>query len=186
MSKTSSASPNCLLRFLRDRKGVAAIEFAMTAPLLLVLYMGGTEVTLAVMLNRKVHHAVSVVTDLTTQRTVWTKAELDGIFNVAGEILQPYDRDDLKMRVDAIQIDAAGKGKIAWSYARNMTAIPKNVAVTVPAAYAGLRSAFLVSSQVNYQYIPMGGYGMKNPIDMGETAIFKPRTGTEVKCTDCP
>ena len=42
-----------LPRFFRDRRGVAAVEFAFVAPVLILIYMGLAEVTMALMAERR-------------------------------------------------------------------------------------------------------------------------------------
>ena len=54
----------------RDRRGLAAVEFALIVPLMLVLFFGTLEFSSGVAVDRKVTLVARTLSDLTTQR--WT------------------------------------------------------------------------------------------------------------------
>ncbi|MBE0692234.1 MAG: pilus assembly protein, partial [Aquamicrobium sp.] len=54
---------------IADRRGVAAIEFAFIAPLLLMLYFVTMEVAQGIETNKKVSRVGSMVADLVTQQS---------------------------------------------------------------------------------------------------------------------
>jgi Flp pilus assembly protein TadG len=54
--------------FLGDRRGVAALEFALIAPTILLLYLGSIEVTMGLDVNKNLGRATSMVADLVTQQ----------------------------------------------------------------------------------------------------------------------
>jgi len=63
-------------RFARDRSGVAALEFALIAPLLLALYFVTMEVAQAIEVNKKVGRVGSMIADLVAQMPEIPKSEL--------------------------------------------------------------------------------------------------------------
>ena len=170
---------------LRDRRGVGAIEFALIAPLMIALYLGSTELTLAWILNRKVEHAAATVNDLVTQSQSYTKAEIDGILNVADTIVQPYSAAPLEIKVTGIDIDDAGNATVGWSRARNASEDQVGAAYALPAAYASLKSGFLVVSTTSYEYQPLIGSGVLGTVTMGGRTFFRQRQGDRVECSDC-
>lgn len=172
-------------RFRHDRRGVAAVEFAMIAPVLLILYMGGTDATLAVTLHRKLQDAAGTVSDLATQHEIVTKAELTGLMNVARDIMRPYPTDKLGFVIQGVDIDATGKAKVVWSFGQNREAPKKNTAYTLPPEFQNLKDTFIVVSRSEYRYQPIGGYGFSQGIDMAGDATFRARAKKGVRCDDC-
>src|SRR5262245_32494795 len=85
-------SGNRLLGLIRDRRGVAAIEFAFIAPLLFVMYFSTLELSLGIETSKKVSRVGSTVADLVAQQPSMSKAELDAIMVIGRSILQPYNR----------------------------------------------------------------------------------------------
>ena len=54
-------------RFLRDRSGIGAIEFAIIAPVLLILYIGALQVTIGLNFAKKASRAAGTVADAVTR-----------------------------------------------------------------------------------------------------------------------
>jgi Flp pilus assembly pilin Flp len=69
-----------LRRFLRDRDGVAAVEFAFIMPVMLVLYFGVVVLGQGIEISRKVQLASRTLADLTTQQlpSIITGSSADG------------------------------------------------------------------------------------------------------------
>ena len=53
-----------LCRFMGDRRGVSAVEFALIAPIMVAMYLGAAELTQVLTLDRKVTSAANAVADL--------------------------------------------------------------------------------------------------------------------------
>ena len=64
------------LRLLDDRRGVAAIEFAMIVPIMLVLFFGTVEFSSGVAVDRKVSLMARTLSDLTSQSTAVADVDL--------------------------------------------------------------------------------------------------------------
>src|ERR1700687_4907419 len=56
-----------IARFLRDPRGVSAVEFAFVFPVLVLLFLGGTAMTQGVVLKRKTTLVTRTVGDLVSQ-----------------------------------------------------------------------------------------------------------------------
>src|SRR5215475_8949091 len=63
-------------RFGEDQRGVSAVEFAMLLPLMLTLYLGTAEISLAVGTDRKVTLTTRTVADLASQVKNITNADM--------------------------------------------------------------------------------------------------------------
>lgn len=199
--RASRKSYGPLRRFLGDRRGVAAIEFAFIAPILLSLYFVTMEVAQGIETNKKVGRAGSMVADLITQQQEMSKADLDAIMQIGGSILQPYNRSQPKIIVTGIQItdEDSPKVLVAWSrkledgkFTRDAIAGTKT---TVPANLK-IRGTFLVRVESDLSYQPvltwsadqktsLGLMAAFDNIQMGESYYLRPRMSTDISCSDC-
>lgn len=95
-----------VIRMGRDRKGVAAVEFALILPFMLLLYLGTAELTYGLMANRKMTLVSRTLADLAAQTTATsgiTDAEMTSIFTAAAAIMSPYDTTPLRMSFSSIR-----------------------------------------------------------------------------------
>ncbi|MBB3932653.1 Flp pilus assembly protein TadG [Kaistia hirudinis] len=175
-----------LRSFRADSSGIAALEFALILPVMLVLYLGGIEVTDGLMLKRKVSHTASAIADLVAQDTaIASTAEMQDIFNAGTTILSPYTTSKLKVSVVAISMDASKKATVSWSQTFNGgSCAAKGSVVTVP---ADLQSAngFLVRVTTEYAYTPDFGYVLTGTIPLKERFYQAPRSGKAITGPSC-
>lgn len=74
----------------RDRSGVAAIEFAMILPIMLVAFFGTVEVCAAVAIDRKVTLIARTLSDLTSQAAASVDSTyLQNVFTASISIITP-------------------------------------------------------------------------------------------------
>ena len=143
---------NLLARFRRDRRGVSAVEFALIAPVLILIYLGLAETTMALMAERRAGHAAAVVADLVAQDTLTSSSELGDIFAVADEILSPFSAGGMKIRLTAVKAGSDGAPKVVWSKGRGLSAYGKGSTMTgLP---DGMVSAYdsLIVSELSYSF----------------------------------
>jgi len=184
-----------------DRRGIAAVEFAIIAPLLLSLYFVTMEVSQGIETNKKVSRVGSMVADLVTQQQTTTTSEIDAIMKIGESILQPYNRSVGKIVITAIEItdEPTPQVKVAWSRKLvNGTAsmdAPKDAATTVPTALR-IRGTFLIRVVSDLDYLPvivwsptskstLGLGAAFASIPMSETYYLRPRMSASVPCTNC-
>jgi Flp pilus assembly protein TadG len=187
--------------FVAARGGVAAIEFAFIAPILLSLYFVTMEVSQAIEVNKKVGRVGSMVADLLTQQQSINKAEVDAILKIGESIMQPYNRSKSKITITAIQItdENSPKVKVVWSRkldngAYGQAAAP-NSTTTVPDKLK-IRDTFLIRVESDLSYKPvitwaadqkkvLGLAAAFDGISMGERYYLRPRMSETVPCSDC-
>lgn len=174
-----------LLRFIRDRRGVAAVEFALIAPVLILLYLGLAEITMALMAERRAGHATAVIADLVAQDTLTSKTELTDTFSIAEQILSPFAASGMSARVTAIRADSNGSPKVVWSHGKGLTALGKGA--TVSDLPADLMEPFdtLIMSEMNYSFNSVVKYVLPNAMVFKEKYYLRPRKMDMVNCTDC-
>lgn len=173
----------------RDKRGVAAVEFAIVFPFIAVLYMGGSDVAVALAVNRKIHNAAGTIGDLVGQVEVATPSQINALFDVTASLMQPYDASKVYLRVTQVKIDANGKATVDWTKSRNTlvgtTPLVAGQTYKLPAEFAKEKSVYIIMTDAYYDYETLGGFGLVGPIKMGETSYHTPRLGDKVVCSGC-
>jgi Flp pilus assembly protein TadG len=172
---------------LRDARGVSAIEFALIAPVLLVLYVGAVEIGNALTIDRRVALVGSTAADLVAQKKTTSNSELNDVGNAAKSILTPYSTSPLKIVLTSVVADQNNKGKVAWSYGYNGgSARAKDSSYTVPEGLTQASSSVIVA-EVTYDFSPLLNLsGLPNPgfFKMKSTFYARPRRSLTVNKTD--
>lgn len=89
-------------RFARNSDGVAAVEFALLAPLMLTLMIGALEITQSLWADGKVEKATSTIGDLVSRTPVMSDNELIALGAAGPLVLRPYPQNDLTFTVTSI------------------------------------------------------------------------------------
>ena len=175
-------------RMLAHEGGVAAVEFAMILPILLVLWIGGVEMTSALSVDRRLNNFASSVGDLVSRSKSISYAQLEDIFDLADAALFPYAETGVTIRVTAVTILANGNTQVAWSRARGMTAHAKDTPVnsSVPEALRppSDTESQIIMAEVLYTYQPAIGYVITSDVELEDRMYFVPRVSSKVKI--CP
>ena len=162
--------------FRGNRRGVAAVEFAMILPAMLAIYFGIVETGQAIMIDRKVTQLTRSLVDLTAQASTIPNTEMSNIFDAAQTVMLPFTSVAPKMSVHHIVIDSAGVAKVCWSEQRNSTKIARGETVTIPADLR-LPNTSIMMAQASYDFTPVAGWIMK-AITIGDSPIYmRPRLG---------
>ena len=75
-------------RLLRDRRGVATLEFAMTLPILAIMLLGSVEFVTYSWAIGRVHDASATVGDLVTRNETMDEARIGQIFEAADLVIE--------------------------------------------------------------------------------------------------
>jgi Flp pilus assembly protein TadG len=148
---------------MRDRRGVSAAEFAMIAPLLILLYIGIAEIGTALTVYRRTSSVASTAADLTAQVKKVSTEELDDIITAASSILTPYSAAPLELVISSVVADQNNTGKVTWSYAKKGTTRPVNSTYPVPTGLTAAGSSVIVAELI-YDFTPL----------IGLTTVFSP------------
>jgi Flp pilus assembly protein TadG len=156
-----------------DTRGLAAVEFAMIVPLMLVLFFGTVEFSSGVAVDRKVTLMARTLSDLTSQNVSVTTTQLTNIFNASTGIMTPYPSSPVNARIVELYIDPNLVVKQIWT-ATSGTAPPTGT-VSVPTALK-IANTYLIYSEVTYKYEPIIGYVMpKGGINLSDFTFTRPR-----------
>lgn len=166
-------------RFLGNRSGVAAVEFAILLPIMVLLYIGGLEISDGFTIKRKVTNATSALDDLVTRTKSITLAEMEAILDAAGAVIAPYSADEMKIKITGVNIDGDSQATVCWGAQRNDTANNEGDSISLPEGVS-LPDSFLVVAEVHYLFEPAIGYVISGTVDIGDTFYLKPRLSPTV------
>ena len=174
------------LALLRNRRGVAMVEFALLLPVMLLLYLGGVQLQDAMSCKRKVTTTTRAAVDLIAQNTsgTTTKAEVQANLDAAAQVMLPYDGSAAQIRVTQISTDKYGYTWIIWSQGKNTAGYPRGARASVPAAMGGRGTTFLIA-QISYPYQPVTTFGSVGAMTLSDTLWMVPRNTDQITCSDC-
>lgn len=182
----------CLLkRFASEMSGVSAVEFALILPLMLIIYAGCGELTMALVIDRKVSRAASTISDLVAQQSSVSATLMTNIFDATTAILEPYDSSVAKVVVAVVDITSSGQ-RVSWSKARNDTAATSNTtpptALVVPSTIASVGDEVVVG-RVTYVFNSPFASVMQSvtggtAYNLSHIFYLKPRQGSTISFTN--
>ncbi|MEZ5922546.1 MAG: TadE/TadG family type IV pilus assembly protein [Parvularculaceae bacterium] len=100
----------------RCRKGVAAVEFAFIAPVMIVLFFGVIEGSAALSASRKTLLASTTLADLVAQETEVKKSDLDDLFTGAKSIISDGTVNASFTIMSVVLDKNTDQLKVNWSY----------------------------------------------------------------------
>lgn len=170
-------------RFLRSRSGLAAVEFAFIAPVMLLLFFGMIEGSAAYSTNRRVLLASNTLADLVAQETSITKASLDDLFTGMEGVIASGDVD-VEFRVVSVVLDTdTDELKVHWSLDSNGAtpyAAGSVYAGDIDAALFDDASSLIVA-ETSYDYSSPISQQVIGDVTMEKTATRWPRMSLKVQ-----
>jgi Flp pilus assembly protein TadG len=103
------------LKLLRDRRGVAAAEFALIAPALIGLVVGVLEMSMRFRAKEEATRFVHQVADLISRENTLTTDMLETIYGASLNMMKPLDTTDrLDFDVASVGFDEDGEPEVLW------------------------------------------------------------------------
>ena len=177
-------------RWQSDTQGVAAIEFALIAPLMSVMFIGVIELSQAMAVNRRVGQIANSTGDLVARAdTKIQQSDMADIMNVGGYIMLPYSKTPLQIVIRNVTSSTASATQTKQSWTCTFTGTTSstacsctNVTQAIPANLVSTNdSVVMVTVTYNYKPLTFDYFMKKNLTSVGgiygltQTAYLKPR-----------
>lgn len=170
-----------LRRFLvTAQSGLAALEFALVAPLLMVLYVATAEVSLALMASRKLSLSTAAMAELTSHSGTIDAETVTNILATSRAMLEPFEATGLTQRLSALVVDADGIARVAWSVGAGIEAHPAGAAVEVP-SHLRAPDEGLVMAETSFDYVSPMAFTMPGLQRFSEVHFIYPRLDDRVQ-----
>jgi Flp pilus assembly protein TadG len=185
-----------------DRQGVAAVEFALIAPLIVLLFFGLAQLSEAIIASRHTNHVAASLGDLTSQCSSVNDTDFTNIFAAGQDIMAPLPVGGslLAQRVTSVTVNTNGSVTAQWSKAQDPGALTRsyspNDPVTLPSNIVSNPGDSVILAETVYKYtfplaaggvLPMGSnpvsLSFDHAINFDVKTYFKPRKSASVTYT---
>lgn len=176
-----------LTRWRDCKSGIAAVEFAMLLPVMVILFFGLVEASNAMTVNRKVAISANTLADLTAQSDFLLYSDIDDLFEGVLTIVEPNDPTGMDLRLVSVVLDSDGNPIVHWS--RDYDG---NIPYEAGSAYTSLddnevlsASGSLIVVEMVYTYTPsITSHIIDAPIVFNRQSIRWPRVTNRVQLCD--
>lgn len=162
----------------KSEDGISAVEFALIAPLMAIIYFGCIELSIMMTLDRKVTGATAALGDLTSRASSVDNDGLSDIIEASRMVMQPNDMTGARIRITSLYEDD-GDAKVAWSDGCNLTAYPTDQEITIPANLIPTDGT-LIMAEIEYDYNSNIGYFFSSSKELSDTFYLRPRRVDEI------
>ena len=169
----------------RARRGIAAVEFALTLPIWVLLLLGMGDGSYYLLVNEKVDRIAYSVTDIVTQYQTITLADLADITLASEQLMKPFSfaSGSGVVIVTSVFQPPTGDPVISWQYrypggSSSMSQIGSSTGTTatLPGGLTLNANDNVIISEVYYTFTPMfAGSGLFSARQIYRNAVYKPR-----------
>jgi Flp pilus assembly protein TadG len=172
-----------IVRWVGDKRGVAAVEFAFVVPLMLVMFFGTVEFSSGVAVDRKISLVTQGLADLVSRYPSVNGADIANFTTIANAMLTPYSATPLNATMSELYIDpSTGAARVQWSRGSapraisSSVSVPANLIARNSATNAIVPNQYLIFIEANYLYTPAVGYVMaKTGVTLSDETYTRPR-----------
>lgn len=162
-------------RFVASTRAVAAIEFAMILPILMVLFLGSFDGGRAIAIYMKVRSATYALDAITNQYTTLQASDMTGIMGAITQMMAPYPSAPAVITISQIKINASKNATYSFSVSQGGTAHGLGSTAPVPSNLA-IANTYLIFAEVSYTYTPLYGYFSAGAIALSDNLYATPRS----------
>jgi hypothetical protein len=144
-------------RFARATRGLAAVEFAVIAPVMLIMLFGSIDLLDMLQANRRAQNTAASLSDVVARDTAVSNDEVAGLWAATNLLMFPNDGATLRVRVTSVRIINASTAEVVWSEARGLDKLEPGDPVTdLPAQMMRPGSSLIWTETVLPYTSPLG------------------------------
>ena len=118
---TRRVSSTCRL-FAAAKQGVAAVEFALILPILVVILLATFDGGRAIAAYMKMRAATYALASITNQYSTIQSVDMTSILGATSVVMAPYSSGTPAVKISQMKINNSGVSTIEWSAAQGTTA----------------------------------------------------------------
>ena len=182
--------------FIGSTRAVAAIEFAMIMPVLLLLFLGSFDAGNAIAVYMKVRAATyslgAIANQYSTGNAGISTTTMTSITGATAAILAPYSTTPTVVVISQIKATSNTQAIVSWSYSQGGTALTQGGTYSgLPANFAkntcgGTYPCYAIAASVSYTYTPMFGSFITGPLTLSDSLYTTPRVSACVQYNSVP
>jgi len=184
-------------RFARSDRGLAAVEFAMVVPFLLIMALATFDAGRAVAAFMKVRAAAYTLASVTNQSTTGTNgittAMMQDTTGAAATVLYPYSGTTVA-RITQIKATALNAATVSWSYATDSSAYTRGATwptANMPTQFTSSNACnsfpcYFIFAETTYSYAPIFGYFLTGSIVLRDNVWVTPRSSACIQYNSIP
>jgi len=174
----------------RAQRGLAAVEFALILPILLMMFLGLIEFSHALGVRAEVINMSSAGGDLVAQKSTASGADLDTVFSAVSAMLFPNNISQATVTISSVIDGGTGNPpRVAWSCSKGLApaALAKGSTPSLPAIPAGFivagKGGSVIWSRVTYRYNSFLAYYLPAWTTWTNDFYLKPRRVPQIPIT---
>lgn len=166
-----------LRRFGAAKKGVAALEFAIIAPLLMVpLLLGSVDLIDVLGANKRAQNAAASLADVVARDTEISTPEVNGLWDGLEVLMYPNDAANMEIRITSVSIENSSTARVVWSEGHGgMTARTTGSTVTGLDARMMVPGTSLIMAETVYKHDAPLGFLFQSQVRMTHNAYRRSR-----------
>ena len=111
-------------RFAAAKQGVAAVEFALILPILVVMLLATFDGGRAIAAYMKMRAATYALASITNQYAKIQSVDMTSILGATSVVMAPYTGGTPAVKISQIKMNENGVASVEWSAAQRCTRVP--------------------------------------------------------------
>jgi Flp pilus assembly protein TadG len=174
-------------RFVASDRGVAAIEFAIIMPVLLIMLLATFDAGRAITIYMKVRSATYTLAAITNQYSMSApiqSTDMTAITGATAAVLAPYPSAPATVTITQIKQTTSSQATVSWSYSLNGTAYAAGTTwARIPTGLTTNNACnsypcYLIFAEVKYTFTPSFGYFITGTLNFSDNLYATPRSST--------
>ncbi len=169
---------------VRNRSGSILIELAVAMPVLVLITLGGIEISRYVLINQKLDRVAASTSDLVAQAETISATDISNLLEAAKFVIRPFElAANGVVIVSSVSASDGNPPVVSWQQTGGGS-LAATSAIGTPGGNATLPAGFTVASgdnviiaEVFYDYVPWPVSGVTSATRLYHQAFFRPRFG---------